>query len=86
MKVTVMYRNNWFGGDGWTYYPMQIEIADRCPICGGFRGEAFPHNFHECGEWLTIDRWQNPCGHVDTYKACLIEANELLDLKVCQPA
>lgn len=73
-KVTVMYRNNYFGGDGWTFYPMIIEIGDNCPVCGGPRGEPTPYRFHDTGEWHEVDRWDNPCGHVDTYKNCLVEA------------
>ena len=78
MKVTVMYRNKWFGGDGWTYYPKTIEIGDLCPVCGGFRGKPYPYVFCEDGEFITVDKWDNPCGHVDTYKDCLIEAGEVV--------
>ena len=74
MKVKVMYRNNWFGGDGWTYYPMTITIGDNCPKCGGARGFPYPFCFHEDGEWITVDKWDNPCGHIDTYHATLLEA------------
>lgn len=74
MNVTVMYRNNWFGGDGWTYYPISIEIKDICPICGGKRGKPFPYRFCEDGEWFAVDRWENPCGHIDLYKDVLIES------------
>lgn len=73
-RVTVMFRNSFFGGNGWTYYPVQIEIGDRCPECGGPRGEPAKHTFRDCGEWFTVDTWQNPCGHLDTYKSCLLEA------------
>jgi hypothetical protein len=74
MKVKVMYRNSWFGGDGWTFYPVTVEIADTCPQCGGPRGEPAPNHFRECGEWYTVDTWENPCGHMDRYPDVLREA------------
>lgn len=72
-----MYRNNFVGGDGWTYYPMNIVIADNCPVCGGKRGAPVAHNFCEDGEWFTVDRWDNQCGHLDKYKDCYLESVEL---------
>jgi len=77
MKVTVMYRNNWFGGDGWTYYPKTIIIGDNCPKCNELRGKPKPYNFCEDGEWFTVDKWDNPCGHIDTYMNCLMEAKHI---------
>lgn len=74
MRVTIMYRNNWFGGDGWTYYPVTVEIADRCPQCGGPRGKPKLHRFHENGDWFTVHVWENPCGHVDRYRDVLAES------------
>lgn len=74
MIVTVMYRNNYFGGDGWTYYPVVIEIADTCPTCGGMRRWPVAHDFCEDGDFYTVSVWENPCGHVDSYKDCLIES------------
>lgn len=74
MRVTVMFRNNWFGGDGWTYYPVTIEIADTCPKCGGKRGEPRPYRFCEDGEWISVSRWENACGHIDRYPEVLIES------------
>jgi len=76
MKVTVMYRNNWFGGDGWTYYPITVEISDNCPICGGKRGIPHSYNFCEDGEWFNVDRWDNPCGHIDKYGDVIRESRK----------
>ncbi|NJR73306.1 MAG: hypothetical protein HC773_05620 [Scytonema sp. CRU_2_7] len=28
MKVSIMYRNSWFGGEGWTYYPTTVDIGN----------------------------------------------------------
>ena len=77
MKVTVMYRNNWFGDDGWTYYSKAIEIADNCPVCGKPRGKPYGYNFTEDGENFFVNRWDNPCGHIDYYKDVLVEADKL---------
>lgn len=76
MTVTVMYRNNWFGGDGWTYYPKTITISAFCPKCGQRRGKPYQINQHEDGEWFSLDRWDNPCGHLDTYREALLEARQ----------
>lgn len=74
MEVTIMYRNNWFGGDGWTYYAVRIKISDKCPVCGGDRGKPRSTNYCEDGEWRMLDNWKNPCGHIDYYKQCYLEA------------
>jgi hypothetical protein len=74
MNVIVMYRNNWFGGDGWTYYPMTITISDTCPVCGKPRGKPYGHNFIEEGESFFVNQWDNPCGHIDYYADCIKEA------------
>jgi hypothetical protein len=52
----------------------EVTIAATCPVCGGPRGVPFNHNFSDDGEWMACDRWANPCGHLDTYEAVLIEA------------
>ncbi len=77
MKVTVMYRNNCFGGDGWVYHPVTIEISNNCPVCGTPRGKPYPYNFCEDGEWFVVDRWDNKCGHIDKYGDCIRESRAL---------
>lgn len=74
MKVRIMYRNNWFGGDGWTFYPVDVEISDNCPQCGEKRGK--PSRAFQCedGEFYYVDKWSNSCGHVDYYSDVLVEA------------
>lgn len=74
MIVRIMFRNNYVGGDGWTYYPIEVEIADTCPVCGGKRGKPYNHSFHEDGDWFNVNRWDNPCGHVDTYESVYKES------------
>jgi len=77
IKRTIMYRNTYDGGDGWVYYPLTVEIADTCPECGGKRGEAVPYRFCEDGDWFTVDKWENPCGHLDLYKDVYHESKRL---------
>lgn len=72
-----MYRNNWVGGDGWTYYPKAIEISDNCPICGAKRGTPQNKHFCEDGEWFDVDVWENYCGHIDKYKDCYFESEKI---------
>ncbi|MFJ7963202.1 hypothetical protein [Streptomyces sp. NPDC096324] len=70
-------------GAGREYVGVRIQkvtISDRCPTCGGPRGVTDDgestvrnHNFHEDGDWLSVDTWKNPCGHVDMYSAVLRE-------------
>ncbi len=78
MRVTIMYRNNFDGGDGWEFYPETIEIADNCPVCGQRRGTPYEYSFCEDGEWFSVDKWDNPCGHLDFYGECLTEARHIV--------
>lgn len=72
--VTIMYRNSWSGGDGWTYYPVTVTIAATCPVCGEPRGTPTRRLFCEDGEWYDLDVWENPCGHLDRYQDVYAEA------------
>lgn len=51
-----------------------VTIAAVCPTCGGPRGVPYNHNFADDGAYLSCDRWDNPCGHIDYYNQVLIEA------------
>lgn len=57
----------------------RVTIPTCCPQCGGTRGTPQPYRFHEDGDWLECDRWSNPCGHIDTYDAVLVEARGLAE-------
>lgn len=72
-----MYRNSFDGGDGWNHEPRVVRVGDRCPICGGPRGEPAPYSFWEDGEAVVVDRWDNPCGHVDKYEDLWLESQAL---------
>ncbi|MBE8233009.1 MAG: hypothetical protein HAW67_04680 [Endozoicomonadaceae bacterium] len=67
MRATIMYRNSYDGGDGWTFYPMTVNISTCCPQCGEPRGSTTTRRFCEDGEWFDVDTWENACGHVDRY-------------------
>lgn len=49
-------------------------IDDNCPQCGGPRGEPQGLNQHEDGIWYRVQIWDNPCGHVDSYRKVVQEA------------
>lgn len=68
-------------GDGRAYVGVQIvtvTVSALCPRCGGPRGvdTVRPHRFRQDGEWFSVDRWQNSCGHTDTYAAVLRESRD----------
>jgi hypothetical protein len=46
----------------------RVHVSDKCPRCGGQRGESFNYHFSEDGDFYNCSRWNNPCGHVDSYK------------------
>lgn len=73
MDVLIMFRNSFVGGDGWVFHPMWVTIADTCPVCGGQRGKPYEYRFCEDGDWYTVHKWDNPCGHTDLYKDSYFE-------------
>lgn len=56
-----------------------VIVAAECPVCGGPRGEAKQHRFHEDGDWYVVDTWSNRCGHRDAYTAVLAEHRARLE-------
>lgn len=70
MTVTIPDRS----GSRWSVELSTVTIPDACPACGGPRGEPTEHQFFEDGVTFTVDRWVNPCGHVDLYQDVLKEA------------
>jgi hypothetical protein len=73
MHVRVPDRDTTWGSSGPAVVVRSVAIARRCPTCGGPRGHAYPFRFPEDGEWFTVDRWDNPCGHLDLYTSVLAE-------------
>jgi DNA-binding NarL/FixJ family response regulator len=66
-------------GEGREYVGVTVRavtIPVVCPKCGGPRGvdTVRTQRFCEDGEWYSVDRWDNPCGHVDMYADVLCEA------------
>lgn len=73
MSVRVIDRSGW--GTSAPYPAIRtVTISVHCRACGGRRGEPRNRNFHEDGEWLSCDVWDNQCGHVDMYESVLAEA------------
>ena len=79
MRVTVIDRDHIARTWGNGYRSIQqalrtVDIADKCPTCGGPRGE--PHLVRQCedDEWFDVSRWHNACGHLDRYSDVLKEA------------
>ncbi|MFI0406491.1 hypothetical protein [Actinomadura sp. 3N508] len=51
-----------------------ITLVWTCPACGRPRGEPRNGRLIEDGEHYHVHIWDNPCGHIDMYGQCLIEA------------
>ena len=77
MVVQVLDR----GASGWDVNVKAVEIADNCQVCGKKRATPVLRHFHEDGHELMLSCWENPCGHLDSYAACLLEAEELKKLE-----
>lgn len=68
-------------GSGREYVGVRIvtvTVKAECPRCGGPRGTATHHRFCEDGEWYSVARWSNACGHEDSYEAVLAEHHKRL--------
>lgn len=75
MKIlTIVYRNDYHGGDGNQQYALPLLYNMVCPICGGERGEPKKHTIRVACKDIEVDAWDNPCGHVDNYKDLYFEA------------
>lgn len=57
-------------------YAVTVEISDKCPVCGGPRGEVFETVSYDGSRRLYCQGWRNDCGHVDTYSSVRKEARE----------
>jgi len=74
-----MYHDSWNGGDEVNYHPVEIEILNNCPQCGGPRGHVVASEHQEFGQRYILDNWENPCGHIDTYEDVYRESERLKD-------
>jgi hypothetical protein len=78
--MTVIVRDHEREKAAWGHGPFRIAtrtvtISTTCPKCGGRRGKPFGHNFVEDGDSAHVNRWTNPCGHLDMYPAVIREAD-----------
>lgn len=73
-QVVIMFRGEYVGLNPWRCGPKTVEIDDMCPKCDGPRGEPYWYRFHENGEWYSVHRWNNPCGHIDKYRDVYFES------------
>lgn len=53
-----------------------ITLEWKCPVCGKPRGEPFESISWDGSKRLTVLAWNNPCGHVDKYQSCIVEAEQ----------
>ena len=73
MTVRVPDRSGW-GTPGAPLIVVRcLRISRSCPVCAGPRGNAYPFTFFDDGDWYHVDRWDNPCGHLDLYSNVLTE-------------
>lgn len=48
-------------------HSMTAQLEWRCLTCGGPRGEPYKGQSFDGSARMTVDRWDNPCGHVESY-------------------
>lgn len=53
---------------------VRVTLIWECPRCGGPRGEPHPALSFDGSRRLSVDGWDNPCGHVDLYRDVRREA------------
>jgi hypothetical protein len=49
------------------FHALTATVPWRCLVCGGPRGEPYKGLSFDGSRRLGVDRWDNPCGHVETY-------------------
>ena len=55
-------------------HSMIVNISKTCPKCGGPRGEPYDGLSFDGSRRLYVSRWDNPCGHIDSYSDVRVEA------------
>lgn len=76
LMVRVVSRGTQRGYEG--VWIERIAISAFCD-CGARRGTPYEHHFAEDGNYLTCDRWENPCGHIDLYGNLLAARHAIVD-------
>lgn len=77
MTVTVRDRASespWGSASLITPITRTVTISAFCPVCGERRGEPFGLNQCDDGAFFWVQGWNNPCGHLDTYRDVIEEA------------
>jgi hypothetical protein len=64
MIVTIPTKSNHMGNPN---NRVSLRIPNTCPICGGKRGIPYKDYSFDGNRSIEVDRWINPCGHIDTY-------------------
>ncbi len=72
MKVRVFKQNNNHHG----LEVITVEISDYCQQCGKKRGLPYDHQQYIDGATYSVNRWDNPCGHIDYYPEVIKEAQK----------
>lgn len=63
-----------WGSGPLTVVTRKVTISAQCPTCSKPRGEPKGSNESEDGVYYWVQRWDNPCGHIDLYAAVIKEA------------
>lgn len=61
------------------FYSVELFLNWVCPVCGGPRGEPYKTISYDGSMRLSVDGWNNPCGHVDKYSDVRVEAMQVLE-------
>lgn len=68
-------------------FSIEVSLRWTCPRCTGPRGLPFRGISFDGSHRLAVDRWQNPCGHVDFYSAVRREARGTgLEWQISEPS
>lgn len=73
VRDTAAEAANWGRGRGGVV-TRTVTVSAFCRVCGERRGDPYGHNFYADGDWAWVQRWDNPCGHVDMYEYVIAEA------------
>lgn len=54
--------------------PLTLKLKWQCPVCDGSRGVAYFSKVMLDDKKISVNVWQNPCGHCDQYDVVAKEA------------
>ena len=67
--------------EGMGFNAVEVTLVWRCPVCDGPRGPVVPGLSYDGSRALSVDTWDNPCGHVDKYSAVRDEVRAMAALE-----